>query len=745
MPEKELLELSGSVETIVFHNDKNQYTVLEINTGNELITVVGLFPYVSAGEELRVFGTWSSHATFGEQFKAEAFEHSRPASVAAMLKYLASGAVKGIGAAMANRIITMFGDQSLDIIENDPERLSQVKGITKEKAVRIGMEIRKVNGIRDLMAFLGQYGVRPEDAVSVWKKYGDASIEYIKENPYCICEDDIEIGFTIADAIAESMDREGNHTGRVKAGIKYVLRHNLNNGHTCLPVDKLIPIAAGMLGVAFEAVQSAVTELCAVYELICDKLGKQEFLFLPKQHQSELYTAERLKLMMKYPAMAIMNIDEEIQAIESLQGLSYAAAQREAIRAALEKGMLILTGGPGTGKTTTLNAIIHILKQKGEVVLLAAPTGRAAKRMSELTGEEAKTLHRMLKVEWDEHDRPVFQKNEHDPLDCDCIVIDELSMVDSYVFESVLRALPLSCRLILVGDSDQLPSVGAGNVLGDLIASGLISTVQLKEIFRQSMKSLIVTNAHRIVDGKMPELTRRDADFFYMPCKNRKEVSELVVSLCAERLPKGYGYSSISDIQVLCPGRKTELGTVELNRQLREAINPAHRDKPEVKINGSVFRLGDKVMQIRNDYNLPWEKADDSTGEGVFNGDMGIVVQIDKPAGVIHVLVDDKEVLYDFEHAASELELAYAVTVHKSQGNEFTAVVIPVFNTVSMLCYRNLFYTAITRAKDLLILVGNSRTIASMVENDRKTRRYTALFHFLTRDNTPNLNIDVEK
>lgn len=747
MPEKELLELSGSVETIVFHNDKNQYTVLEINTGSELITVVGLFPYVSAGEELRVYGTWSSHATFGEQFKAEAFEHSRPATVAAMLKYLASGAVKGIGAAMANRIITMFGDRALDVIENDPDRLSQVKGITKEKAVQISMEIHRVNGIRDLMAFLGQYGVRPEDAVTVWKKYGDASITCIKENPYCICEDDVEIGFTIADSIAQSMDREGDHAGRVKAGVKYVLRHNLNNGHTCLPVDKLIPIAAGMLGVPFESVQTAVTELCSNFELICDKLGDMEFLFLPKQYQSELYSAERLKLMMKYPPMAIVNADEEIGAIEGLHGISYAAAQREAIRAALEKGMLILTGGPGTGKTTTLNAIIHILKQKGEVVLLAAPTGRAAKRMSELTGEEAKTLHRMLKVEWDEHDRPVFQKNEHDPLDCDCIVIDELSMVDSYVFESVLRALPLSCRLILVGDSDQLPSVGAGNVLGDLIASGHIATVQLKEIFRQSMKSLIVTNAHKIVDGNMPELSRRDSgsDFFFMPCKDRKTAAELVVSLCSERLPKSYSYSSVSDIQVLCPGRKTELGTVELNKQLREAINPAHKDKPEVKINGTVFRLGDKVMQIRNDYNLPWEKSDGSTGEGVFNGDMGIVVHIDKPGGVIRVLVDDKEVLYDFEHAASELELAYAVTVHKSQGNEFTAVVIPVLDTIPMLCYRNLFYTAITRAKDLLILVGNRRTITSMVENDRKTRRYTALFHFLTRDNTPNLNIDVEK
>lgn len=732
MEEQALLELSGSVDTVVYHNDKNQYTVLEMNAGDGLVTVVGSFPFVSVGEELCVYGSWSSHATFGTQFKAEAFERSRPSTVSAMLKYLSSGAIKGIGPAMANRIILEFGDKALEVIEQDPDRLSQVKGITKEKALKISEELRKAYGIRELMTFLGTYGVRPEEAVAVWKQYGEDSVACIQEDPYSICSDEINISFQIADSIAESMEREQDNSDRVKAGIRYVLRHNLNNGHTCLPADKLCIAAAKMLGVELASVQSAVYQLCESYQLVNETIGDTDFLFLPKQHQCEDYIAERMKLMLQYPARAITGIEQEIHSIETARGLTYAEKQKEAIRAALDKGILILTGGPGTGKTTTLNAIIQILKEKGEAVFLAAPTGRAAKRMSELTGEEAKTIHRLLQVDWDEHDNPIFTKNEHNPLECDCIVIDELSMVDDYMFESVLRALPLSCRLIFVGDSDQLPSVGAGNVLGNLIESNLFATVQLKEIFRQSMQSLIVMNAHKIVEGQMPDLSRRDSDFFFMPGDNKEDVAKLIVSLCAQRLPKSYGYSSVSDIQVLCPGRKGELGTVELNKLLRDTINPHHKDKVETKVNGNLFRLGDKVMQIRNDYNLPWTRPDGSTGEGVFNGDMGIITAIDKAGGVLQVLIDDKEVVYDFEHAASELELAYAVTVHKSQGNEFTAVVMPVLDTVPMLRYRNLFYTGITRAKELLILIGSRQTIAEMVENNRRTKRYTGLYHFLT-------------
>ncbi len=726
-----LLELSGTVEHVVYHNDRNQYTVLEMAAGEELVTVVGAFPFVSEGEELHVYGTWSSHPSFGDQFKAETFERARPATTAAMLKYLSSGTVKGVGPATARRIVEAFGEKALTVIENEPERLSQIKGITPEKAKEIGRELKRVYGIRELMAFLGAYGVRPEETVLVWKQFGEGSVACIQEDPYCLCGEGLDISFDIADSIAESMEMPHDDSGRVQAGVLYVLRHNLDNGHTCLPADKLCPAAAQMLGVEPENVQDGVYSLCQSFQLVCENFDGRDFLFLQKQHSSEAYIAARMKSMLRTPPQAIRGAEEQIEAIENSRGIRYAEKQKEAIRAALEQGVLILTGGPGTGKTTTLNAIIHILKCAGERVLLAAPTGRAAKRMSELTGEEAKTVHRLLQVDWDEHDDPVFTRNERNPLECDCLVIDELSMVDSYVFESVLRALPLACRLILVGDSDQLPSVGAGNVLGDLISSGLFPTVQLKEIFRQSMESLIVLSAHRIVEGKLPDLRRHDSDFFFLPQQEPAEAAKLIVSLCAGRLPKSYGYSPVTDIQVLCPGRKGELGTAELNKALREAINPPAKGKTEIRINGALFRLGDKVMQIRNDYDLPWTREDGSGGEGVFNGDMGVVIGIDRPGGTICVHIDDKDVTYDFERAGNELEPAYAVTVHKSQGNEFTAVVIPVLRPPMQLCYRNLLYTGVTRAKQLLILVGQQAVIEAMIENDRKTRRYTGLARFL--------------
>ncbi len=733
MADSGLLELSGTVERVVYHNDKNQYTVLEMAAGDDLVTVVGAFPFVSEGEELRVYGAWSSHPSFGDQFRADTFERARPATTAAMLKYLSSGAVKGVGPATARRIVDAFGAQALTVIENDPQRLSQIKGITPEKAKEISQELKRVYGIRELMAFLGGFGVKPEETVLVWKRFGEGSVGCIQEDPYCLCGEGLDISFDIADSIAQSMEMPNDDSGRVQAGVLYVLRHNLDNGHTCLPADKVVKAAAQMLGIDSESVQDAVYDLCRGFQLVCEDFGGRDFLFLQKQHACEQYIASRMKSMLQMPPAPLAGADIQIGVIEESRGIRYADKQKEAIRAALNQGILILTGGPGTGKTTTLNAIIRILKCAGERVYLAAPTGRAAKRMSELTGEEAKTIHRMLQVDWDEHDNPVFTRNERNPLECDCLVIDELSMVDSYVFESVLRALPLSCRLVLVGDSDQLPSVGAGNVLGDLIASGLFPTVQLKEIFRQSMESLIVLNAHRIVEGKLPELRRRDSDFFFLPMDEPAETAKLIVSLCAGRLPKSYGYSSVNDIQVLCPGRKGELGTVELNKLLRDAINPPEKGKPEVRINGSLFRLGDKVMQIRNDYDLPWTKDDDASGEGVFNGDMGVITRIDKPGGALCVRIDDKDVLYDFERAGSELEPAYAVTVHKSQGNEFNAVVIPVLRTPFQLCYRNLLYTGVTRAKQLLILAGSQSTISAMIENNRKTRRYTGLEKLLRR------------
>lgn len=727
------------MEQVIYHNEKNQYTVLNMLADDDFVTVVGSFPFVSAGEELQVFGKWENNPAYGEQFRAEAFQRARPATAEAMLKYLASGAIKGVGRALAARMVEAFGVNALEVIEKDPERLAQIKGVTLAKAREISAEFQRIIGIRELMAFLGAFGVAPEEAILVWKKYGEESISCVQQDPYSLCDPEIGLSFGVADAVAQSMECPQDDAGRLQAGMLYVLRHNLDNGHTCLPWDSLCQVGARMLGVAQDLAQDAVGELLDSFRVMEEEIGGRRFIFLQQQHLCEEYIAGRMKAMLRSPPNALYGAEVQTGLIEQSQGIQYAAKQRAAIKAAMEQGVLILTGGPGTGKTTTLNAIIHILKQAGERVLLAAPTGRAAKRMSELTGEEAKTIHRMLQVEWDEQDRPVFNRNERNPLECECLVIDEMSMVDAYVFESVLRALPLGCRLILVGDSDQLPSVGAGNVLGDLIASALFPTVQLKEIFRQSMESLIVTSAHRIVEGQIPQLTVRDNDFFFLPSREPAAAQELVVGLCAQRLPKSYGFSCVEDIQVLCPSRKGEMGTVELNKLLREAINPAEKGKPEAKINGQLFREGDKVMQVRNDYHLPWTKDDGAEGQGVFNGDMGVVTEIDKPGGAVRVRIDDKTVLYDFEHAANELEPAYAVTVHKSQGNEFTAVVIPVLKVPGQLRYRNLLYTAVTRAKKLLILVGERSVLGQMIENNRKTRRYTGLKWFLERESPAEL------
>ena len=467
MEEQGLLELTGAVEEVQYHNEKNQYTVLQLATPQgDLVTVVGAFPFVSEGEELRVYGTWGEHPTYGEQFMAQAFDRARPATTAAMLKYLSSGAVKGVGPAMARRIIQTFGAKSLEVMEQEPERLAQVKGITLEKAREIGAELNRVYGIRELMTFLGGYGVSPESAVLVWKQYGNQSVSCIQEDPYCLCDPEIGLSFPVADSIAESVEKPRDDWGRLQAGVLYVLRHNLDNGHTCLPQDKLRAAAAATLQVEQELVEDAIYQLCENLSLGREEIGGKTFLFLQQQHLCESYIAARMKAMLRMPPNPLGGADVKIREIEEERGIRYADKQKEAIRAAMEQGVLLLTGGPGTGKTTTLNAIIHLLKEAGEKVFLAAPTGRAAKRMSELTGEEAKTIHRMLQVDWDEQDRPVFTRNERNPLECDCLVIDELSMVDAYVFESVLRALPLSCRLILVGDKDQLPSVGAGERAG---------------------------------------------------------------------------------------------------------------------------------------------------------------------------------------------------------------------------------------------------------------------------------------
>lgn len=731
MKNENLLEMTGSVEQVIFKNEKNGYAIIEINNGEELVTVVGIMPLVSAGEELRVIGSWINNPNYGTQFKAEAFERSKPSTTVALLKYLASGAIKGIGPSTAGKIVDAFGMNALDIIEKEPERLCEIKGITKAKIKKISEEFQKTHGIKEMMRYLGSYGISPEESVRVWKYFGPESAERVQEDPYCLCGDGIEIAFDRADGIAASLERPQDDRCRIRAGILHVLKHNIANGHTCLPADKLLKTSLKLLGIEMDLAAEILEELKADASVVSAVFNGREYLFTPKLYRSEVYSAGRLQMMLHYPAQSIIGVDDSISAIEEAFQIQYADGQKQAIKEALLKGILILTGGPGTGKTTTLNAIIKILEEKGEKVLLAAPTGRAAKRMSELTGQEAKTIHRMLQVEWDENDLPVFAKNEKNLLECDALVIDELSMVDTNLFEAVLRALPLGSRLIMVGDCDQLPSVGPGNVLRDLIATNRFPVVQLDQIFRQSMQSLIITNAHRIVKGQMPELADHSSDFFFLPSNDPSEIRRTIVELCVTRLPASYGYSPLTDIQVLSPGRKGELGTMELNKRIQAAVNPPDKSKKEVSINGVLFREGDKVMQVKNNYNLSWSKSDGSCGEGVFNGDLGILCAVDRRASTLTVLMDDRVVLYELETAA-ELELAYAMTVHKSQGNEFPAVVMPMYPGAPQLSYRNLLYTAITRARSLLILVGTRKTIQTMIDNNKKTRRYTGLSYFLT-------------
>lgn len=732
MKTKTLFEMSGSVDRIVFRNEQNGYSVIELSVDGALVTAVGTMPYISVGEDVKLLGIFKNHPTFGEQFSVEVCERSMPTTTAAILKYLSSGAIKGIGATTASKLVERFGERTLEIIEKEPERLTEIKGVTREKAKKISEEFGKIFGIRELMIYLGKYGITPEEAIKIYKIYGQEATERINANPYLLCEEPLEVSFERADKLAYALKQPQENKCRIRAGIVYVLTHNMNNGHTCLPKDKLLLAAASFLEVSEEQAETALEELVNDGTLQLDFIDGREFIFTNKMHQVEVYAAGRLEMMLKFPAQRISGAQGYIEAIEAEHGIKYAALQKKAITMALEEGILILTGGPGTGKTTTLNAIIDILEQNGERVCLAAPTGRAAQRMSVVTGREAKTIHRLLEVQWDADDKPTFKRNEKNLLDCDAIILDEVSMVDVALFEGVLRALPLGCRLIMVGDSDQLPSVGAGNVLSDLIKSEVIPTVELKEIFRQSLESLIVTNAHKIVNGELPELSVRDNDFFFLNVSDQQIISDTIRDLYSKRLPAKYGYSSLFDIQVIAPGKKGPLGTVTINKVLQAEVNPPARAKKEININGTTFREGDKVMQVRNNYNIIFAREDGTSGEGIFNGDIGILLSIDKADSSLVVQFDDKYAKYDLENAG-DLDLAYAITVHKSQGSEFEAVVMPMYFGAPQLYYRNLLYTAVTRARSMIVMVGTPWTIKKMVENSKKTLRYSGLCHFLTR------------
>ncbi|MDR2932065.1 MAG: ATP-dependent RecD-like DNA helicase [Oscillospiraceae bacterium] len=732
MAETPMQKLPGTVEHIVYSSEDTGFTVLEIDSDGELVTVVGTLPAVAPGEELILTGRFTSHPTYGQQFKAELCERTLPATASAIRKYLASGAIKGIGPKTAIRIVEIFGDETLEIIEKNPMRLAEVPGISKRKATEISEEYKHIFGIRAVMLFLSRYDIEPSAAIRVWKTWGMLAVDVITNDPYQLCIEAIGVAFETADMIAAQMDMDTAAPQRIAAGIRHVLIHNLGNGHTCLPRDKLLPAAAGLLGLESYLLEDVLESMVADSGLIADTVGGIPYIYLPDMYEAETYIAGRLKLMLDTTAPEGARCDADIAALEQRLGIEYARLQRKAIAMALESRVFILTGGPGTGKTTTLNGILSILEAQGAKVALAAPTGRAAKRMSELCGREAKTIHRLLEVDYRNENDPgiKFKRDEKNPLRFDVIILDEVSMVDTRLMHSLMKAMKLAARLILVGDPDQLPSVGAGNILRDLITSDIIPMVHLSEIFRQAQASSIVSNAHQIVRGEEPDLGVRDNDFFFMRQGDYGRTLQTVVDLCATRLPKAYGFSPLWDIQVIAPSRVGALGTVELNKVLQQQLNPKADSKIDFVFGAVTFRERDKVMQVRNNYDIVWKKDDGEQGTGVFNGDIGVIEMIDRPSRTILVRFEDRVAEYNFD-MADEMEHAYAITVHKSQGSEFEAVVMPLMNYHQKLYYRNILYTAVTRARKILIMLGKPETVSAMVANHRKVLRYTNLAGFI--------------
>ena len=727
--EQTTLHLEGTVENVLYKNEANGYTVLDLDAGGELITVVGDIGDVEVGEGLIVEGFYDTHRRFGTQFKAEYCERKLPDTVINIEKYLASGAIKGIGAGLAKKIVAVFGDKTLDIMENNPYRLSEIKGISSQKCEEIAAEAKKIFSLRCIMSYLAQYEIKSAFAMKTYQKFGPDALELLKLNPYLLCSDFIELEFKKADAIAHDLHIPKNSDKRIIAGMQYILRANTSLGHSCLPLEVLIEKAEKAFEVSEHDLFSAYNIALDDNELFEYIKNEREYVYLPDYFYAESFITDRIHILKDFTSPEDFDFDTLIDIEEEEHGIQYEEIQRMAITSAVSKGLMILTGGPGTGKTTTLNAIISIFEKRGLRVLLTAPTGRAAKRMSDLTGYEAKTIHRLLEVAYDKGDRLVFVHNENNPLDCDVLVIDEMSMVDVLLFEKLLRALRLGCKLIMVGDSDQLPSVGAGNLLGDLIASGSVTVIKLMEIFRQARKSCIVTNAHKIVSGELPDLSRKDNDFFFFKRTSPEASSSLIVDLIRTRLPKAYGYSPVDDIQVIAPSRKGLLGTVEMNKLLQEKINPPSDEKPEFKSHIYTFRIGDKVMQTRNNYDIVW-KQDDKQGTGIFNGDIGKIININFLTKTAVIDFDGRITAYPFE-TMNQVELAYAITVHKSQGCEFESVIIPLLDSFDKLCYRNLLYTAVTRARKLLIIIGSEEDIEKMVINNRRTRRYTCLKNML--------------
>ena len=729
MEEEARLRLEGTVESLIFENQDTGYTVFELSGGGELYVVCGTIGEVHIGETVVCHGRFENHPTYGRQFHADVCEADVPREEAAIYAYLSSGSLPYIGAATAKKIMDKFGAAALDIISSDPQQLTIIKGITPEKARRIQTEFKRMFGVRELIAWLSQYDISAPRAVEVYKAFGPGALDALHANPYLLCGDPLHITFRHADQIAATLELAEDSGLRMRAALLYVLRHNANNGHTCVPRASLVETTAAFIHQQPEQVEAALDSALGEGEVAQRLLHSETmFVFLPDLLAAEQDIADRLANLCRYPAPQPRNLDRDIQFLELQQGFAYAPLQRQAIRQAMEQNCLVLTGGPGTGKTTTVNAILQLLEQQAQRVALCAPTGRAAKRLSELTGRKASTIHRLLEVDYT-GGVVRFIHNEKNLLKYDMVILDEMSMVDVRLFQSLLSALRPACRILMVGDADQLPSVGPGNILGEVIRSGVVPTVALNEIFRQAAKSCIVENAHRIVQGQPLRSGGKSDDFFFLEAGG-EACQKLVCDLVCTRLPKSYGFDPIRDIQVLCPTKLGPSGTQALNVKLQSLLNPPQRGKPQLEAGGWTFRAGDKVMQVRNNYEIIWQREGGEQGVGAYNGDIGIVESVNPKDRSMVVRMDDRRLIYPAD-SLRELEIAYAITIHKSQGSEFPAVVLPVAEVPRRLCYRNLLYTGVTRARKLCIVAGQRATVGTMVANVRQNLRYSGLCQLL--------------
>lgn len=733
----ELDAYQGTVDEVIYANEENGYAVFDFDANDAgLITCVGYIPYIKAGEMLIVSGKWTNHASYGEQLKVEHFERIEPTGRDEILTYLSSGVVRGVRKSTAEKIVDRFGEESLRVIVDTPERLAEIKGISLAKAHEIQTSYMEIFEKEQLILFLQKYNITPSFAVRIYDTFGENAVSIIRENPYFLCERIRGISFKTADYVAYHMGIQPENENRVRSGIKYTLSfYAASGGHTYLPRDILVSLAVKMLRVDSLEVENALVSLIVDGQLVSEYDGETECIFLPVFYSCEREVGAQIRALAGRECKENRaKLEQEIAALEEENAIALETKQKQAVMSALTSGVTVITGGPGTGKTTAINFIIKLFQKRGLDIALTAPTGRAAKRMSAVTGEEAKTIHRLLELGYtgDELERE-YKRGSEFPLEQDAIIVDEVSMVDAMLMQALLSALKAGCKLVLVGDADQLPSVGAGNVLDDIISADIVPVVRLDTVFRQAEESMIVVNAHRINNGEYPVYNQKEKDFFFLPAKTGDDIARTVVNLVSERLPNAYGYDPLKDIQVISPMKKTPAGVINLNTELQKALNPPEEGKRERVFLSRILREGDKVMQVKNNYDIQWERVDSKEeGVGVYNGDIGYISEV-KTTSVTVIFDDDRRVEYP-NAMLEELDLAYAVTVHKSQGSEFPAVVMPVFHGAPMLMNRNLIYTAITRARDFVTLVGQKSAAEKMVDNDFEAKRYSSLKRWLTEE-----------